>query len=52
MKPKTKSQSQSKSLPKSKPKSNSKEDPNQATFRVFQEITRRSEAISGTIPKP
>jgi len=40
------------SKPKPKPtKRAPKEDFNQATFRVMQEVTRRSEAIPSTIPK-
>jgi hypothetical protein len=52
MKKKPKPLSKSKSLSKSKPKSSAKEDFNQATFRVMQEVTRRSEAIPRTSKKP
>jgi hypothetical protein len=41
-----------KKAPKSKPKIHSKEDFNQATHRVMQEVIRRSEAICSTLPKP
>jgi hypothetical protein len=34
--------------PKAKPKRQPKEDFNQATHRVFEEITRRSEALPKT----
>jgi hypothetical protein len=41
-----------KKAPKRRPKLHSKEDFNQATFRVMQEVTRRSEEICATLPKP
>jgi hypothetical protein len=37
-----------KKAPKGKPKHQPKEDFNQATHRVFEEITRRSEALPKT----
>jgi hypothetical protein len=37
---------------KRKPKLHSREDFNQATHRVMQEVIRRSEEICSTLPKP